>query len=324
MIPAPLPARQAPSAAQNGGTPIIPALPLERPRLCLLADLLGEWQNEAEAAHEARTTQTLRGPVTGFKKLDEDLGGCLSPGLHIVHGQPGTGKTAFALQVAAQCGFSCLYVTCEMAPLELLRRHTARVTKTYLGRFKSGEIAPRESLELARRAIGAAPHLALVDATCAGAETAFLKQCLEIVRSRTLEAGADGRHVLVVVDSLHSWAEGVAAGGRAGEGSEYEVLNAALLGLRGLSHAAKCPILAISERNREGMKSGGMSAGAGTRKLEYGAESVMDLSRVDEREDAGSAVGVTVRLVKNRGGAAGRETRFGFHGATQSFELQKV
>lgn len=289
-----------------------------------MSDLLGEWQKEAEAAHEARTSQTLRGPVTGFKKLDEDLGGCLSPGLHILHGQPGTGKTAFALQVAAQCGFPCLYVTCEMAPLELLRRHTARVTKTYLGRLKSGEIAPRESLELARRGALAAPHLALVDATRAGADTHFVKGCVDIVRSRVQAEGADTRHVLVVVDSLHSWAEGVAASGRAGESNEYEVLNAAIQGLRGLSHSAGCPILAISERNREGMKSGGMSAGAGTRKLEYGAESVIDFSRVDEREDAGSAVGVVARLVKNRGGAAGRETRFLFHGATQTFDLQKV
>ncbi len=312
--------RQAPSAAETNSPPA------ERPRLCLLSDLLGEWDKEAQAAHEARQSQTLRGPVTGFKKLDEDLGGCLSPGLHIMHGQPGTGKTALALQVAAQCGFPCLYVTCEMAPLELLRRHTARVTKTYLNRFKSGELAPRESLELARRGALAAPHLALLDATRAGAETAFLSQCVEAVRARAEECGADARHVLVVVDSLHSWAEGVAASGagRAGESSEYEVLNAALLGLRGLSHAARCPILAISERNREGMKSGGMSAGAGTRKLEYGAESVIDLSRADEREEAGASVGVTARLVKNRSGAAGKETRFAFHGATQCFDLQKA
>lgn len=314
-------ARPASAAAQNGSTPTAPA---QRPRLCLLSDLLDEWQSEAEAAHEARVSQTLRGPITGFKKLDEDLGGCLSPGLHIVHGQPGTGKTAWALQVAAQCGFPCLYVTCEMAPLELLRRHTARVTKTYLGRLKSGEIGPRESLELAQRAVMAAPYLALVDATRAGAETAFLSQGVEAVRLRAQENGADSRHVLLVVDSLHSWAEGVAASGRVGEGSEYEILNAALLGLRGLSHSAHCPIVAISERNREAMKSGGLSAGAGTRKLEYGAESVLDLSRVDEREDAGSAVGVTARLVKNRSGASGKETRFSFHGATQTFEMQKL
>ena len=317
----PLSARQASAAAPNGSASAPPA---QRPRLCLFSDLLEEWQTEAQAAHDARVSETLRGPVTGFKKLDEDLGGCLSPGLHIVHGQPGTGKTAWALQVAAQCGFPCLYVTCEMAPLELLRRHTARVTRTYLGRLKSGEIAPQESLELARRGAMAAPNLALVDATRAGAETAYLSQCVEAVRLRAQENGADARHVLLIVDSLHSWAEGVAASGRVGEGSEYEVLNAALLGLRGLSHAARCPVVAISERNREAMKSGGLSAGAGTRKLEYGAESVLDLSRADEREDAGSAVAVTARLVKNRGGAAGKETRFTFHGATQTFELQKI
>lgn len=185
-------------------------------------------------------------------------------------------------------------------------------------------MAPRESLELARRGALAAPHLALVNATRAGAQTAFLSQCVEAVRNRAQESGADARHVLVVVDSLHSWAEGVANSGRAGEGSEYEVFNAALLGLRGLSHAARSPILAICERNREGMKSGGLSAGAGTRKLKYGAESVLDLSRSDEREDPNSPVAVVARLVKNRSGAAGKETRLSFHGATQCFDLFKA
>ncbi len=317
-------ARPALPADRNGSASPATSLSGERPRLCLLGDLLGEWEQEAEAAYVARQTQTLRGPITGFKKLDDDLGGCLYPGLHVIHGQPGAGKSAFALQVAATCGFPCLYVTCEMATLELLRRHTARVTKTYLGRLKSGEIAPRESLALARRGALAAPFLALADATQCGAPTSFLRDCIEAVRMRAQEKGGDARHILVVVDSLHSWAEGVAAGGSAGEGSEYEILNAALMGLRRLSQGARCPILAIAERNREGMKSGGLSAGAGTRKLEYGAESVLDLSRSDEREDAGSAVGVAVRIVKNRNGVSGRETRLSFLGATQSFELQKV
>jgi len=33
---------------------------------------------------------------------------------------------------------------------------------------------------------------------------------------------------------------------------------------------------------------------------------------------------VTARLVKNRSGAAGKETRFLFHGATQCFDLAKA
>ena len=43
-------------------------------------------------------------------------------------------------------------ISCEMALLELLRRHTARTTGTYLGRLKSGELAPQEAVLLARRA----------------------------------------------------------------------------------------------------------------------------------------------------------------------------
>lgn len=300
-----------------------------QPRLCRLGDLLDEWQSEAQAAHEARVMGIKRGPVTGMKKLDHELGGALPCGLTIVHGQPGVGKTAFGLQVAAECGFAALYVTCEMSPLELLRRHTARVTKQYLQRFKSGEMRPADSLEFARRAAAAAPNLVLVDATRAPAEPKYLRECAEIARLQAANTGADARHVLLVVDSLHSWAEGLAtfssAGwSGAGDSSEYELLNAALMSLRGLAHELACPVLCIAERNRDSMKSGGLSAGAGTRKLEYSAECVIDLRRAEEagrprRENAEGEVEVEAALVKNRNGAAGATVPLLFHGATQTF-----
>ena len=285
-----------------------------------MADLLEEWEQEAISAHTARVQKLPRGPRTGFPKLDEAIGGCLPVGLNIMHGQPGAGKTAFALQVAAQCAFPALYVTCEMSPLELLRRQTARITGEYLQRFKSGELSPETSLSYARRGAAAAPYLALVDATRAGAELSFLQECAEVIRLRAQNSGQDARQVLIVVDSLHSWAEGVAMSNRAGESNEYELLNAALAGLRTFSHAANCPVLAIAERNREGMKSGGLSAGAGTRKLEYGAETVFDLSRDESAREGGGPIEINVRLAKNRNGAAGKTAPLLFHGARQLFE----
>ena len=105
------------------------------PRLCRLSDLLGDWQSEAEDQRQAFIEDRPRGPVVGLKQLDDALGGVLAPGLHIVHGQPGTGKTALGLQIAARCGARSLFVSCEMAALELLRRHTARETGTFLGSF---------------------------------------------------------------------------------------------------------------------------------------------------------------------------------------------
>lgn len=282
-----------------------------RPHLCRLSDLLGSWEEDAQTAHEAHRSQKARGPLSGFPLLDRELGGCFSPGLHIVHGQPGSGKTAFALQVAAQCGCPCLLLSCEMAPLELLRRHTARVTGTYLGRLKSGELSPGESLSLARRACAAAPLLALADGTRAYASPSWLRDAAKA-------AQGEEPHLLVIVDSVHSWAEGAGV-----EASEYETLNAALLGLRSLAHTLCCPILAVSERNRDAMKGGGLSAGAGTRKIEYGAETVIDLTRdMARRDDGAGEVEVTLKLAKNRSGAAGRELAFSFHGARQGFAPQ--
>ena len=126
----------------------------EQPRLLRLRSLLDEWEADAVAAHLAHTTGTPRGPITSLKALDRELGGALGPGLHVVHASPGVGKTAFCLQVAASSPFPALYLTCEMAPLELFRRHTARVTSTFLGRLKSGEFDPAYSVSLAKKGRG--------------------------------------------------------------------------------------------------------------------------------------------------------------------------
>jgi len=271
---------------------------------------LGEWEADAQAAHDARVTGTLRGPITALAGLDRILGGVLQPGLHIAHGGPGVGKTALALQIAATCGFPALYVSCEMRSLELLRRITARVTETFLGRFKSGELAPADSVGLAQRACAAAPELALADATQAYAAPAWLQ-------TAALGTQGQARHVLVVVDSIHSWAEAAP-----GTLTEYDALGAGIAALRTLASTLGCPVLAIAERNRMSMKAGGMSASAGSRKFEYGAETVIGLT-----EDTGQGrpiaspgeTSVALRVEKNRNGAAGAEVALFFHGALQRF-----
>ncbi len=279
-----------------------------QPRLCRLGDLLGEWQNEAQAAHESRLNQTPRGPMSGFAALDREIGGCFLPGLHFVHGQPGTGKTAFGLQLSANCRTSALFVTCEMAPLELLRRHTARVTATYLGKLKSGELAPAQSLGLVKRAVSASPQLALLDATRAPARPVFLRDCARIARG-------EGTHLLVVIDSLQSWVEAVVPGS-----NEYEALGAGIAALRMLAAELDAPIFLMCERNRESMKSGGLSAGAGSRKIEYSAETVMELSCEEGvREDVQGEKPIRLKLTKNRHGAVGKSFELLFNGGFQRF-----
>ena len=281
------------------------------PQLMKLGQLLGEWEADAQAAHDARVNGTLRGPVTGLAGLDRILGGVLQPGLHIAHGGPGVGKTALGLQIAATCGFPALYVSCEMRPLELLRRITARTTGTYLGRLKSGELAPADSLRLAQQACAAAPELVLADATQAFAAPGWLQ-------ISALSTQGQARHVLLVVDSLHSWAEGMPGGL-----TEYDGLNVGISLLRTLANSLGCPILAIAERNRMSMKGGGLSASAGSRKFEYGAETVIGLSEDTNTTRpiaAPNEVNVTATIEKNRNGAAGHSADLFFNGALQRFK----
>lgn len=277
-----------------------------KPTLVRFLSLLDGLCAEADARYEARRTGKPMAPVTGLPGLDEYLGDGLAPGLHILHGSPGVGKTAFALQASALCAYPALYLTTEMTPLELFRRHTSRVTGTYLGRLKSGELTGRMVRDLALRAAREAPLLALLDATETPAPMTDVLRAAEVVRQ-------EASRLLVVVDSLHSWADGIEAGGE-----EYERLNTALAHLRLLSKRLDSPILVIAERNRSSMRSGGQSAGAGTRKIEYGAESILELDTKDDSFDASGEIAVTLTISKNRNGTTGK-VGLRFCGRLQSY-----
>ena len=287
-----------------------PLSPVEgrQARLVRFDSLVDEIVANATESHEARLSGVPRVPVTGWNKLDERIGGSLPPqGTTVVLGNTGAGKTAFCLQMAAQCAFPALYVTTEMTPAELFRRQMARVCGQFLGRIKSGELHPREIEAMARKTASALPNLCFVDATRGPATLSFLHDCSHIVRG-------DAAKLLLVVDSLHTWIRGAGSGA-----PEYEALNSGLVGLQTLSHQIASPIVVICEQSRASMDSGGVNSGAGTRFIEYGAEIVFDLQAAKEVDALGETP-VTLRLAKTRHGAAGSTVKFAFNGALQRFK----
>jgi replicative DNA helicase len=296
-----------------------PSAPAPTPRLLPLSALLGEYEDDARSRWEARTKGLRRGPVSGLSGLDEAVGGALEPGLHVLHGGPGVGKTAIALQMAAACGFPALYVTTEMRPVELLRRLTARITGTYLGRLKSGELAPEDAVAKAREAIAAAPHLGIADACDVYATPDWLREAAYAVRG-------EARHLLIVVDSVHTWSEmGTAeAVGLVGAGvvTEYTALDASLAALRLLAQQLACPVLGIAERNRASMLTGGLHASAGNRAFEYAGETVLSLDVTDKPTTpvGPDAKPIVLHVVKNRHGRTGDRLLLAFNGALQRFE----
>jgi replicative DNA helicase len=280
----------------------------EEPRLLPLSALLGDLRADANAAHEAYSTGTPRGPHIFLPKLAQTLDGAWSTGVHVLHGVPGAGKTAWGLQAAAQSNVPTLYVSAEMSILELVRRLIARSSGEYLGRLR-GELSGETMERLALATFAKSPHLAFVDATQVWPSTDWLKEAaLSIVR--------DSPYLFIVVDSLHSWAEGMPVG----NATEYDTLNTGLAALRKLAGVLSCAVLVIAERNRMSMKGGGQSAGAGTRKIEYSAETVLDLVCDDEAEEDGAhEKPVELRVVKNRNGKKA-PIQMTFNGALMRFK----
>ena len=300
-------------------TDVARLLPLGGP---VLAEL---WAAEAEEARAACLSGKPRGPVTGFAEIDRELGGYLTPGLHVVHGEPGTGKTNYALQVAAQCRVPALFVSCEMSPIVLLRRLVARTTGTFLGKLDDGEKSPAELLQLFARTVDACPMLALMDATRArvpaDGDAPSIRAAAKAWRARH-----DAKHVLVVVDSLHTWAA------RASHplATEYESINAALADLLALALALTAPVLVVAERPRSAMKDAGQSAAKGSARIEYAADSVLSLNRYegDSKQDnwthdAAGEYRVYAKLAKNRNGRTGHKVAMHFNGALASLREDK-
>ncbi|MBI4499025.1 MAG: hypothetical protein HY689_14140 [Chloroflexi bacterium] len=161
---------------------------------------------------------------------------------------------------------------------------------------------------LARRAAQAAPLLYLADATRSWASPDWIAQEAQAVVK-------DGGPLLLIVDSVHAWVDSAPTAL-----SEYERLNLGLSSLRNLAQTLKCAILAVAERNRASMNAGGLSASAGSRKFEFGGESVLGLERPkDTPPDGAGEVPIVLTIEKNRAGSPGRKIALRFHGALQRF-----
>ena len=303
------------------------------PALLQLSTLIDSVTEAARSAHDARMTGKARGAITGFNIIDREFCGALPNGLISINGGSGAGKTAFAFQVAASCGCPALFASCEMSPEELFRRHMARVNEHYLNRYKSGEMPPDAVTAHAIKAAKDAPQLAIADLTRATAMPGqspcnYLRDVAAIMRrDQDAENEEDGAPFLLVIDSLHSWAMGAAANDRSLSSlNETEILIQALGALNRLSHELSCPVLLITERNRANMDKGGINAGAGTRRIEYGAEAVLSLDV--ERDKSGEPISANGRgeksvfltFAKNRHGAAGKRVAMEFNGALMRFQ----
>jgi replicative DNA helicase len=256
---------------------------------------------------------TPLGPKVALSsRLSRAVGGRIPLGVSVIHGAPGTAKTALVNQLAAEAGCPSILVTCEMPPLVLLHRHAARVTRTFLSKFTSGELPPGEWKTLIERTIEALPDLSMLDGTRGPVPVDRIRECAEEAK-----AEADSDHLLVVIDSAHSWVRGSGATGA----TEYEATNAALQSLQRLAADQSCSVFIVAEQNRASMGTDRQEASAGSRVFEYSAELIIALTRDrDAKPDPmHGEIPIVATLAKNRHGDAGERIDLRFSGRLMTF-----
>lgn len=215
----------------------------------------------------------VSGLPTGFRWLDKFLGG-LQPGLHILAGAPGVGKTTAAIKMTLatlEAELPVLYLTFNETPDRMLLRIVCQQNELEMKEFSDGIADPEIIEDLFQQ------HRARLD------RLHILKGGPELTPDqvrRTAEALMDQhgrRSMLIIIDFLQFWA----AGTRNFSEFRHEVAKL-LFELRDLSVAIRCPILCLTSQNRGGQGTTELSSLEGTTDIEYAADSIMFLVAVKQ------------------------------------------
>jgi len=232
----------------------------------------------------------VRGLASGLRNLDAITGGLL-PGYHIVAGRAGMGKTALALQVAAnvaRSGRPVLYLTFEISPDLLVLRLASALCEVPVIDGYTRNLKPDDTASL-RQAVQQVSRWPLE--FYAGSPQ--LSQVAAVLHrtARTLKPA------LVVIDNLGH----LTAGGRALR--EYEELNIVSRQIKATANALRLPILALHQLSRgvEGRedKRPGLADLRGSGHLEQDADTVCLLYRPGYY-NAGAPTEFSVEVAKNR------------------------
>ena len=253
-------------------------------------------------------SKTAAGKVvpTALQFLNQNMGGWPT-GLNLLAGEPGSGKTAFALSnaaVAAQAGFPVLYLSFDLQSEFLVMKLLCQQAE-----WNSRELMDGTLGKAALKAAVAAHKKTFSRITVVEADPNLPTEKAEEI-ARDLMAANERDRLLVIVDYLQIWAAGTR------QFSEFRHEIAKLMtSMRRLALNLDSPVLAISSQNRLHRGEAILESLEGTSDLEYSADSVSFLVNVERPVNQSNYThpdelitksrAVSINLRKNRFGETG-------------------
>lgn len=262
---------------------------------------------------------------TGFALLDAEINGGLYPGLHVLGGPTGLGKTAIALQMADRAAAQrvpVLYVSLEMGRYELVCRSLARIghekgpASYTFAELINGSAADSHIDELTRRYLDEVGRDLFMMEGNFGLTVEKIRKRVEEIKTQV------GRYPLVIVDYLQAIEH------EDPRLSDKQKIDHAVLSLKRMSRDLFCPVLVLSSFNREATKrsKGALESFKESGGIEYTADTVIAMGKPEQDEImllADEAPGrrlVILEVLKNRRGQTGRRIKLNYHPAQNHFQ----
>ena len=243
---------------------------------------------------------------SAFEFINNSMGGWRT-GMHLLAGEPGSGKTAFALfnaAVAAEAGFPVLYLSFDVQSEFLTLKLLCQQENLNCRDVMDGSVDPA-----ALKAAMTAQEDTFSRVTLVEADPELSNEKAEEM-ARRLIMDSDHDRALVIVDYLQIWA----AGSRQFSEFRHEIAKM-MTAMRRLAISLDSPVLAISSQNRAHQGEAVLQSLEGTSDLEYSADSIAFLVNVERPASQGSYThpddlisksrSVSLNLRKNRFGETG-------------------
>lgn len=214
-----------------------------RNKLVALRDILSGRYDEYAETHENPQAAHDNRVQTGFKNLDHKLQGLRGGDMVIIAARPSMGKTAFALNMAQNVGFTGRHVaifSLEMSKEQLADRLVCASMGINSWKLQKGELSDDEFSQIG----GALEKLSKSNIYIDDSAAMGLMEIKSKCRRLKLESRLD----LVVIDYLQLMSSGTAA--FSGNGNRTQEISEISRGIKLLARELDVPVIALSQLSR--------------------------------------------------------------------------